>query len=249
MRLLLINPNMTQSMTDTMANIAQRTVGANVEIVAITAERGFPYIASRAEAQIAGGIVLDMIAEHGADFDAVIVAAFGDPGVAAARELFDIPIVGMAEAAVMSAALLAKTFAVVTFSSVMHRWYTDCVNATGLSARFCGVLTPEAHSVDVSAVRHELRKEMIQLATKAVQEDSADVIIMGGAPLAGLAPDIALEVPAIVIDPIAAAAAQAVALAQITDKGAFANRASKPVAKSSVGLTPPLAAAIGKENV
>jgi allantoin racemase len=248
MRLLLINPNMTQAMTDTMAQIARTTAGDHAEIVAITASRGFPYIASRAEAQIAGGIVLEMIADNAAGFDAVVIAAFGDPGLAGARELFDLPIVGMADAAVMSAAMLGETFAVVTFSSVMTRWYTDCIKATGMGSRFCGVFTPAAHSIDVSMVRHSLRAEMIQLATDAALHDGADVIIMGGAPLAGLAPEFAPHVPAILVDPIAAAVAQAMAMARITKGGAFANRASKPVAKSSAGLSLHLAAAIRMET-
>ena len=105
MRLLLLNPNMTESMTESMAAIATNVAPAGTEILALTAPRGFPYIASRAEAQIAGAIACESIAEHAEDVDAVIIAAFGDPGLRAARELFDIPVIGMAEAALMTAAM------------------------------------------------------------------------------------------------------------------------------------------------
>lgn len=238
MRLLLVNPNMTVAMTDSMAAIARQVAGDRAEIVSVTAPRGFPYIASRAEAQIAGGITLEMIAENLEGIDAVIVAAFGDPGLAGAREIFDLPVVGMAEASVLSAAMLGDRFSIVTFSPVMSRWYSDCVMATGLGARFTGVRTPSGHAADVLAAREAQRADLVALAREAALLDGADVVILGGAPLAGLAPEIAGEVPAIVLDPIATATAQALTLASL--RAGFASRACKPIAKSSVGLSPAL---------
>lgn len=248
MKILLLNPNMTQSMTDNMAAIARAAVGDSVEIIPVTATRGFPYIASRAEAQIAGGIVLEMIAEHVDTVDAVVIAAFGDPGLAGARELFDLPIVGMAEAAVMTAALLGDTFAVVTFSPLMTRWYADCVQATGMECRFKGVHTPDVLPAQLDHVQTDLRADLITLATSAVTDKHADVIILGGAPLAGLAPKIAADVPAIVVDPIVAAVLQATTLARMTPQSGSVDRANKPAAKTSIGLPPPLALAIQHEG-
>ncbi|MGR3369555.1 MAG: aspartate/glutamate racemase family protein [Sagittula sp.] len=245
MRILLVNPNMTQAMTDTMSDIARNLAGDRAEIVPLTATTGFPYIASRAEAQVAGGIALGMIAEHIEDVDAVVIAAFGDPGLAGAREVFDVPVVGMAEAAVLTAAMLGERLSIVTFSPVMRRWYTDCVHATGLGARFAGVRTPDAHGDDVANAARDMRAELVALARRAVAEDGADVVILGGAPLAGLAPEVASEIPGIVIDPIAAAVAQAMTLASLRLR--LEGRACKPVAKGSVGLPPALSRVIAHE--
>ena len=244
MKILLLNPNMTQSMTDNMAAIARATVGDMAEIIPVTATRGFPYIASRAEAQIAGGIVLEMIAEHADAVDAVVIAAFGDPGLGGARDLFDLPVVGMAEASVMTSALLGETFAVVTFSPLMTRWYHECVQATGLGNRFKGVLTPDITPVRLAEVQIDLSDDLIALASMAATRDHADVIILGGAPLAGLAPKIASKIPAIVVDPIAAAVLQAVTLVRMRPHAASPLRVNKPAAKASKGLTAPLAMAI-----
>ena len=57
----------------------------------------------------------------------------------AAREIFDIPVVGMTEASVLSAAQLGDTFAVVTFTPFMTRWYEEAIATTGLGARSRGV--------------------------------------------------------------------------------------------------------------
>ncbi|MEM9580826.1 MAG: aspartate/glutamate racemase family protein, partial [Pseudomonadota bacterium] len=214
MRLLLINPNMTRSMTDRMIEVACSVAPEGVEIVPVTATRGFPYIASRAEAQIAGGFVLEMIVEHAEAVDAVVVAAFGDPGLAAARDLFDLPVVGMAEASLMTAAMLGERFSVVTFTPHMVRWYVDCVRLSGLEARFTGVRCPSVPPETVDGVASHMRPELIDLAERATREDGADVVILGGAPLAGLAPQIAPQTPGLLVDPIAAATLQAVALSQ-----------------------------------
>lgn len=244
MRILLINPNMTVGMTEKMTAIARSHAGDGVEIVPLTASRGFPYIASRAEAQIAGALVLEMIAAHRTEVDAVIIAAFGDPGLAGARELFDLPVVGMAEAAILSAAMLGDTFSIVTFSPLMTRWYSDSVAQTGLTSRFRGVRTPQRQDLDLSRIGMDMRAELIRLSAISATEDGADVVILGGAPLAGLASDIGPEVPAVVVDPIAAATVQAVALARLGAQ--YGARANRPASKSSVGLDAPLAQVIGE---
>ena len=242
MRLLMINPNMTEAMTRPMARVAQGIAGDRSEIIALTAAQGFPYISSRAEAQIAGAHVLDLIADHLDGVDAVIIAAFGDPGLMAARELFDLPVVGMAEAAILTAAMLGDRFSIVTFSPHMARWYGDCVRQTGLEARFTGVRCPRIAPVSVDTVATDLRADLIGLVEEATATDGADVVILGGAPLTGLASDIAQEVPGLLVDPIAAATAQAMGL--VTLAPAYGRRVARPVAKPSAGLSPALARVI-----
>ena len=66
------------------------------------------HIATRAEAAIGAVAALDMLAERRGAIDAAIVAAFGDPGLGGARELFDFPVVGMAEAAMLMACMLGR---------------------------------------------------------------------------------------------------------------------------------------------
>jgi allantoin racemase len=131
MRLLLLNPNTTAGMTDRMFAAAQSAKAVGTMIVPVTATRGVPYIASRAEAQIGGAIALETLAEQHDGVYAAIIAAFGDPGLLGARELFDIPVVGLAEAAMLSACMLGRRFAIVTFSRTLGPWYEDCVAMHG----------------------------------------------------------------------------------------------------------------------
>src|SRR6185312_13172181 len=99
MRILLANPNTTVAITERIAAVARAAAGPGTDIVAVTGAVGVPYIATRAEAAVAGRTTLELMAEHAPGCDAAIVAAFGDPGVGGARELLDIPVIGLAEAA------------------------------------------------------------------------------------------------------------------------------------------------------
>ena len=178
--------------------------------------------------------------------DAIIIAAFGDPGLTAARELFDLPVVGMAGAAVMSAALLGERFAIVTFSPFMARWYSDCVHQSGLGNRFTGVRCPATAPERLDNVASALQQDLTDLTREATTQDGADVVILGGAPLAGLAPVIALDAPGILIDPIATATAQALALTRLAPR--YTNRANRPARKSATGLGADLTAVIAGEE-
>jgi Asp/Glu/hydantoin racemase len=234
MRLLLLNPNMTVDMTEAMARVANGVLSPESTLLPVTAETGFPYISSRAEAQVAGAIVLDMIARHRAEADAVVIAAFGDPGLLAARELFDLPVVGMAEAAMLSALLLGQRFSFVTFSRHMRPWYEQSVAQAGLQSRFAGVRTPEVRFQSVTSVQEELFDVLRELVQQAADEDGADVVILAGSPLAGLAQRYT-DAPAVLVDPISAAVTQAEALFRLAPRGAHAGSFARPPAKPSVG--------------
>ncbi len=134
MRILLINPNTSQSLTDLLANAARRAAAPDTVLDTVTASRGVPYISTRSEALLAGVELLEILAARGKDYDAAIVAAFGDPGLGAARELFDIPVVGLAEAGMLTACMLGKRFAIVTFSTALGPWYRECLEWHGLQA-------------------------------------------------------------------------------------------------------------------
>ncbi len=244
MNILLLNPNMTVAMTDAMLAVAQKAVGPGTQLLPATADSGFPYISSRAEAQVAGAIALDMIARQRAQVDAVVIAAFGDPGLLAARELFDLPVVGMAEAAMLSALLLGQRFGFVTFTRHMRPWYEQSVQQAGLGSRFAGVRTPDVGFQSVATVQDELFDKLRTLVRRAAEEDGADVVILAGAPLAGLAQRIT-DAPAVLVDPISAAVAQAEALVRLAPRGAYAGSFTRPPAKASVGLPAALAARIG----
>ena len=115
MKILVANPNTSTGVTDRLVTAGKMVASPGTELLPMTAPRGVPYIATRAEAAIGSAMMLEMLAERRGTFDAAIVAAFGDPGLGGARELFDFPVVGMAEAAMLVACTLGRKFAIVSF--------------------------------------------------------------------------------------------------------------------------------------
>lgn len=241
MRILLLNPNMTEAMTSRMTDAGRLVAAPGTQLVPLTATRGVPYIATRAEAQIGGAIALEMLADHHQASDAAIVAAFGDPGLLGARELFDIPVVGMAEAAMLTACTLGRRFAIVTFARSLGPWYEDCVEMHGLSQRCAGVCTLDGAIVSVPDVQNEKEALLVELANKTVVERDADVIILGGAPLAGLAAKVRDRIPVPLVDPVQAAVKMAEALVVLAPRKATAGTFRRPDAKSATGLGDALA--------
>ena len=241
MRLLLLNPNTSESLTERMIAVAREVAARDTDLVAWTAPRGFPYISSRAEACISATFVLEAIAEHADAVDAVVIAAFGDPGLVAARELFDVPITGMADASMLTACALGERFAIVTFSGALSPWYHDGVVQAGLTGRFAGVHVPQGAFSSVDSVQEELADPLADLAADAAHQHNANVAILAGAPLAGLAPRLADRLPIPAIDPVQAAVLQAELLVRLQPAAARVGSFARPRAKSSKGVSPALA--------
>ena len=241
MRLLLLNPNTSANLTERLAEQAELAATAGVVIRAVTAAHGFPYISNRAEAQVAGAIVLETLAQEAKGADAAIVAAFGDPGLRAARDLFPFPVIGISEAAVLTASMLGRRFGIVGFTRRMREWYEDCVVEIGMERRFSGFRAPGSSPRDPASAQAELREELLDCIRLSSENDGADVVIVAGAPLAGFAASVAAEVPTPLIDPVAAAVSQAEAVARLVKMNAAPrHRWSDP--KATTGLAPALAA-------
>ncbi|WP_315837053.1 aspartate/glutamate racemase family protein [Bradyrhizobium prioriisuperbiae] len=244
MKILLLNPNTTVAVTDLLHLAGSKIMSPGTELIAATAERGVPYIATRAEAQIGGAIALEMLAAADSSVDAAIIAAFGDPGLFGARELFDIPVVGLAEAAMLTACMLGRRFSIVTFARALAPWYQECVAMHGLETRCAGIRTLDGAFTSISDVQAEKEDMLVSLANRAVEQDDADVVILSGAPLAGLADKIRDRIPVPVVDPTAAAVRQAETLVTLKPRKATVGTFRRPDPKPTIGLPGPLAAMI-----
>lgn len=237
MKILFANPNTTVAVTHRIAAVARAAVSPGTEIVAVTARAGVPYIATRAEAVIGAAQTLDLLADHAEGCDVAVVAAFADPGVGGARELLSIPVIGMAEAAMLTACMLGRRFSIVTFATAMEPWYRECVDYNGLSSRLASIRCVTGAFRDINTVQEEMGDALIEACRLAVEQDEADVVILGGAPLAGLAGKMAERVPVPLVDGVAAAARQAEVLASLRPRKATAGSFRRPDAKPITGVS------------
>ena len=240
MRILFINPNVTEAITSIMADEARKSASAATTIVPATARFGTQYVANRIEAAIAGHAVLDVIAEQAEGCDAVIISAFGDPGLYAAREMIDIPVVGISEAAFLTAYTLGRRYSMVCLTNRLRTWYMECAEEHGLAGRMASARALDVPIPDITLARETLKEHLVEQALRAVDEDGAEVIIMAGGPAAGVAREIQERIPVPTIDGVNCAVRLAEMLiglnARPPSRGSFARPPHKPAKGLSLEL-------------
>lgn len=211
MRILLINPNTSASVTDLVAGHVRRIAGDAAEFVPVTARFGAAYIASRAALAVAAHAALDCLAEHVAGCDAVYLACFGDPGLPALREVSPVPVVGMVEASCREAAAQAERFAIVTGGAAWEPMLREIVAGLGLGERLAGVRTVAPTGGEIARDPDAALDALVGACLDGVARDGAGAVILGGAALAGLAERIQPHVPVPVIGSVEAGTRAAVA--------------------------------------
>jgi allantoin racemase len=185
MRLLLINPNTSASMTEDMVASAQ-TIAPEAEIIGVTAAHGVAAIDGYRDDVLAATAVIEAIAENAGEFDGAIVGCFGDPGLFAARELTDAPVVGIAEASFLTAMTLGRKFSVLTTLDRGAPTILDLVRVHGVESRCASVRATEltvleAHG-DADAAADALERE----GRLALELDKAEVLCLGCGGMVGL---------------------------------------------------------------
>ena len=248
MKLLLINPNITEAMTDSMATEARRFASPGTDIVAVTAAFGTQYVATRVEAAIAAHAVLDALAKHAEGCDAAIVSAFGDPGLAAAREFAEIPVVGIEESAILTAWMLGRRYSIVCLTPRLRTWYIECAQEHGLAGRLASVRALDVPIPDITQAKQQLQDRLVEECRLAIEQDEAEVIIFGGGPIAGLAREVADDIPVPTLDGVSCAVRMAEALVGLHPRPPQQGSFARPAAKPAKGLAPELMQAITQKR-
>lgn len=211
----------------------------------LTAPFGVAYIETRFEALIGAYAAAQLAAEHHARASAVIVAAFGDPGLLGLREALPCPVTGLSEAALMSACLLGQRFSIVAISSRIRAWYRETVEHHGLVGRLASIRGLDEPLADIGRVQGDQRAALKATAERCVREDGADVIILAGAPLAGLGRELGPELPVPVVDGVSSAVRHAESMVALRPHRAREGSFAPPPDKARAGLPPALDALLG----
>src|SRR4051812_22237451 len=175
MRLLVINPNISESVTALIEAEARLSASPGTTLTMQTAPFGVAYIETRFEALIGAYAVAQVAAEHVAGHDAVIVAAFGDPGLAGLREVLPVPVLGLTESALVSACLLGHRFSIIAISQRISAWYREVVEANGLIGRLASIRALDRPLASIGSVQADHAEALRALCERAVAEDGAEV--------------------------------------------------------------------------
>jgi allantoin racemase len=206
MKIRVINPNTTASMTAKIGAAARSVAAPGTEIVAVNPASGPVSIESHYDEAVAAVALLEEIRRGEAEgADGYVIACFGDPGLLAARELATGPVIGIAEAAMHAASFLATGFSVVTTLGRTRIIAEHLSHAYGM-AHFCRAV--RACKIEVLALEDErsgARGIITEECRRARDEDGAGAIVLGCGGMADLAHAIQAEIGIPVIDGVTVA--------------------------------------------
>lgn len=206
MKLLVINPNTTQAMTDAIGVTAEAAAAAGTTIDAITPAWGPASIEGHAEEVLSAAAVLEVVAERAHAYDGIAIACYGDPGLYAARELSPVPVVGIAEASMLLACTVAHRFSVVTVLDRIVPMLEDVVGRYGLRDRCASVRGTPLAVLEIEQDPAAAAREVLAQARLAIAEDQAEAICLGCAGMGVLECTVRDELEDVpVIDGVAAA--------------------------------------------
>ena len=185
MRILVINPNTTQAMTDEIAKVAETAAGKGTEVHTVQPEAGPRSIEGNADEVLAGYHTLDLVAGTRGKYDAYVIACYGDPALAACREVSSVPVIGIAEASFHMASLVAYKWSVVTVLPRVKPLLEELVHRNGMEMRCASIRCTPLTVLEIEEDIERTKRMMVDEGRQAIENDGAEAILLG---CAGLGP-------------------------------------------------------------
>lgn len=206
MHILVVNPNTTLSMTEKIGAAARAAAGVGTDITAVSPAMGPVSIEGYYdEAFAVPGLVEEVRKGEAAGHDGYVVACFDDTGVDAARCIARGPVVGIAEAAMHVATLIAGSFSIVSTLGRSAPALEHLVHKYGFANRCRRVRTAEVPVLALEDPKSDAVERLRAEIARAIAEDRCEAIVLGCAGMADLNAALAAEFGLPVIDGVAAA--------------------------------------------
>ena len=206
MKIMVINPNTSESMTDHLRVELNQIRRSDTELTVVCPDRGPETIESAYDEAYAIPPTLELVKKANQEgYDAVILACFSDPGLEAAKEVSEIPVIGIEESTLHVAAMLGAKFSVMTPRRQRIAMRKEHVHMRGMDHFLASVRSLDLSVAETDADPERTKKRVLEVAKEAAEEDGAEVIILGCAGMAGYAPELEAKLGVKVLDPSAVA--------------------------------------------
>ncbi|CAM5372360.1 aspartate/glutamate racemase family protein [Streptomyces atroolivaceus] len=215
MRILVVNVNTTQSITDSIGEQAAAAASPGTEIVPLTPSFGAESVEGNYESYLAAVAVMETVRAHPEPFDAVIQAGYGEHGREGLQELLDVPVVDITEAAASTAQFLGRTYSVVTSLDRTVPLIEERLHTAGLSARCASVRASGLAVLDLERDEEAAVEAIVEQAARAVEADRAEVICLGCGGMSGLTERVVERTGVPVVDGVSAAVTIAESLVRL----------------------------------
>ena len=237
MKILIVNPNSTASMTAKIGAVAAAVAAPGTLVSAVNPLDSPASIECHTEEALCVPGLLRCIQEGETQgYDAYVIACFGDPGLEAAREQARGPVIGIAEAAMHAASLVAPSFSVVTTLARTTGMAWHLAERYGMN-RFCrNIRAADIPVLDLEDPSKNARSLIRDECLRALQEDRSESIVLGCAGMADLCRWLSDEIGAPVIDGVVVAVKFAESLATLGLRTSKMGPWAQPPTKPQCGL-------------
>lgn len=239
MRLLVANANTTEAITRACAAAARAAAAPGTEIIPATPRFGPAVISTRAENVIAGHALLELLAEHAGRVDACLLAVSHDTALEAARQLMPCPVVGLTEAACLTACMVGGRFGLLTLGGV--ETYRELVARHGLADRLAGLAGIAATPIEAVAEPEAVGARLLA-AIDELAGQGADSVVLAGAALAGFDRMLQPSAPVALLDGMACGVRMAEMLVSLGLPKPRAGSYAAPRDRAASGVSDALAA-------
>jgi len=201
MKLLVINPNTSDAMTEDIKQTVARVKRNETEVAVLHPDFGPEALESFYDYQLASMGMIRMIKSRSMDYDGVLVACFGDPGLYALKEICDCPVIGIAEASFSAACLLGARFSVLAASEKAIPMMENLIAQYNFREKSAGVFSIGMSVLDAEKQKNKTIDCLIAAGEKAKQ-CGAEVLIPGCAGMTGLSAAVEEALGLVVVDPV-----------------------------------------------
>ncbi|WP_223622758.1 aspartate/glutamate racemase family protein [Microbacterium sp. EST19A] len=215
MRILVANVNTTQTMTDGIAEAARSVASPGTKIIGLTPDFGADSCEGNFESYLAAIAVMDKVMRYEGEYDAVIQAGYGEHGREGLQELLTVPVVDITDAAASTAMYLGRSYSVVTTLDRTVPLIEDRLILAGLHDRCASVRSSGLGVLELESDPERAIEAIAAEAKRAVDQDRAEVIVLGCGGMAELKDRVVELCGVPVVDGVQAAVAVAESLVRL----------------------------------
>jgi len=213
MRILVINPNSSIEMTQSIRETLERIKRPDTSVEVVRLENAPNAIESATDGAMSVPFLLDRVRWANQEkFDAVIIACFSDPGLEPAREVSDTLVLGIQQATLAVASMLGHKYSILTPLSARIPSKEQDVRRFRMDASCASVRALDLSIAQTEAEPGLTKRRVKDVAQTAIEEDGAEVIILGCAGMVGYGEELERELGIVVLDPTTVAFKMAEAL-------------------------------------
>ncbi|MEU1405132.1 aspartate/glutamate racemase family protein [Streptomyces sp. NPDC005728] len=205
MRIVVTNCNTTQEMTEEIVRGARAAAGPGTAVIGLTPAWGPESAEGWLDSYLSAAAVLDALRTYeGPSYDAVVLAGFGEHGREGVRELVEVPVVDITEAAAHLACLLGRRYGVVTTLDRSCGQIEDSLETAGVARNCAAVIGTGLGVLDLADDPVRTEAAFLAAAVRA-REAGAEVLVLGCAGMTGLQRTVGEKLGLPVVDGVGAA--------------------------------------------